>query len=88
MLLGWLLYKRRKIVPGLRSLFWLVLAGFAFAVDLFELFGFAFKIAVFLAGESAEPAASLVAVDVATEHVHTELVEHVELVVAGCERLG
>ncbi len=35
MLLAWLLYKRQRVVPGLRSLCWLALAGFAFAVDLF-----------------------------------------------------
>lgn len=35
MLLLWLLYKRRKIIPGRRSLFWLAIGGFMFAVDLF-----------------------------------------------------
>lgn len=35
MLLAWLLYKRRKIIPGLRSLRWLILAGFLFAADLY-----------------------------------------------------
>lgn len=35
MLLIWLLVKRRSVVPRGRSLFWLVLAGLAFAIDLF-----------------------------------------------------
>ncbi|MFK8030694.1 MAG: DMT family transporter [Gammaproteobacteria bacterium] len=35
MLLVWLLYKRHKLVPGWRSVFWLAIGGFMFAVDLF-----------------------------------------------------
>lgn len=34
-LLLWVLFKRKKFVPGLRSLVWLIFAGFAFAVDLY-----------------------------------------------------
>ncbi len=35
MLLLWVLVKRKPIIPGIRSLIWLVFAGFAFAVDLY-----------------------------------------------------
>ncbi len=35
MLLLWLLVKRKRVIPRGRSLFWLVIAGFAFAADLY-----------------------------------------------------